>query len=152
MKGKSLQTTLYQAVHGSKLSVDELADAIGVGPSSLYRAVLEGDSGCKFDVQWLLPLMQATGDFRALDLLCHRANSLRVKMPRVKRWKRMDPEASHALLKVFTALIGLLLEYFDSPDSEKLEDLEAKIHEMVSDLLALRKALEGFDQMELMDE
>lgn len=152
MRGKSLQTTLYQAVHGNKLSVDELADRIGIGPSSLYRAVLEGDSGCKFDVQWLLPLMEATGDFAPLDLLCHRSNSVRVRLPRAKRWKSLDPKAAVELQQSFADLMTLLLAFLSSRDDEKREELETDVHGLVAELLGLRKALATFEQLELIDE
>lgn len=152
MQGRSLTTTLYQTVHGSRRSVDELADAIGIGPSSLYRAVLEGDSGCKFDVQWLLPLMQATDNYAALDLLCQRTDSVRVKLPRVRRWKRMDPRITNELQKTFADLISLLLAYFDAPDKDKRAALETDIHDLVGDLLAVRRALGNFEQMELAHE
>ena len=31
----SLQTKLYKTVHGGKYSVEQIADAVGVGPASL---------------------------------------------------------------------------------------------------------------------
>lgn len=64
---RDLKTSLYLTVHGGKKSVEQIADECGITANYLYRACLEGESGCRFPLDLLLPLMQATGDYRVLD-------------------------------------------------------------------------------------
>ncbi|MCA9642243.1 MAG: hypothetical protein KC492_16165 [Myxococcales bacterium] len=147
----TLNTKIYKTVHGGKLSVEQLADAIGVGPSTLYRAVNEGDE-LKFDVRWLEPLMRATGDTSALDHLCERFDSVRVRMPKVRRFKAQDPRAFNEVQQCFASVMALVMEFFHAPAPGRVQQVSEAITEHLAEMAALRKAVSDYQQGDIFDE
>lgn len=72
----SIKEALHNTIHRHPTkSVAAIAEEIGVSENYLYRAALpdqeEGgsDSGCRFPLKKLIPLIRATGDFQALDYI-----------------------------------------------------------------------------------
>lgn len=147
----SFQTKLYKAVHGGKLSVEQIADAIGIGPSTLYRAVNEGDE-LKFDVRWLEPLMRATGDTTVLDHLCERFGSVRCKLPRVRRFKAHQPETFNQIQKRFAAVMAEVLDFFEEPNPNKVDTVCEEICAHLAEIAALKRAVEDYQQGDMFDE
>ncbi len=146
---KDLKTTLYLTVHGSKLSVPEIADRLGISASYLYRCCLEGESGVRFPIELLLPLMQATNDYRLLEHLNARAGRISVRLPRVRRLKLRDPRAVNQIQQHFNAVMAAVLKFFDDPDPELLPEVEGGLHEHMCETAALKKAVRDFRQRDL---
>lgn len=60
------KTFLYEITHRKK-TIIELAEGTGISSSYLYRAALPTDeSGVKFPIEYLIPLMKSAKDFRIL--------------------------------------------------------------------------------------
>ena len=73
---RTLKQELYRTIHRDDLSVEEIAERIGMAPGYLYRAVLpdleesgEKSSGVNFPLKRLISLILVTKDFRVLDHL-----------------------------------------------------------------------------------
>jgi len=71
---RTLKQELYKTIHRDDLSVEEIAERIGMAPGYLYRAVLpdleesgEKSSGVAFPLKRLISLILVTKDFRVLD-------------------------------------------------------------------------------------
>jgi hypothetical protein len=148
---RDLKTDLYLTVHSCSKSVDQIADECGISASYLYRACNEGESGCRFPLELLLPLMQATGDYRLLDHLNARAERITVRLPRVSRLKKKDPKAVNEITKHFTDAMSDVLKFFDNPDRAALPVLKEKLHKHLCEVAALNHAVNNFHQKELFD-
>ncbi len=146
---KTLKTELYQTVHKARLSVEQLAELLNVSASYLYRSVLEGDSGCRFPVDLLLPLMHATKDFRVLDLLNRRCDRVTAKLPRIRKAKTNATLVAGEVQRNFSTLMVEILQYFAEPDEAKVAEIEERIHAHVGEMLTLRKAVQTYKQREL---
>jgi len=90
---KSIPATLQDAIHhlvlcGQK-KIPELADAIGWGHSSLYRAANPCDEA-NFPVGKLIPAMLAQQDFGPLHHIASRCGFVVYRIP--KRMGRMKPD------------------------------------------------------------
>jgi hypothetical protein len=146
---RDLKSTLYTTVHGSKKSVEQIADEIGVSPSYLYRACLEGESGCRFPLDLLIPLMNATGDYSLLEHLNARCERITVSMPRVARLKAKDPQAINEIGRSFNEVMGQVLEFFEKPVMGRIAAIEEGLHKHLCEVAALKRAVKTFAQKEL---
>lgn len=146
---KTLKTELYQTVHNARLSVDQIAEFLNVSASYLYRSVLEGESGCRFPLDLLLPLMHATKDFRVLELLNQRCDRVTAKLPRVRKAKADGSVVISEVQRDFATLMVEILTYFNEPDEAKVSEIEERIHAHVGEMLTLRKAVQTYKQREL---
>ena len=145
-----LETTLYLTIHGHpKKSVQEIADAIGISASYLYRSALTGESGCNFPLQRLIALMQATNDYRVLDHINARCNRVSVKLPQVSRLKRADTKAMHEIEGHYHKVIALVHGFFTQPDAETATALLAEIPKHVENMLAIKAAVRDYNQQEM---
>ena len=86
---RDLKKVIHDTVHNKKSpkSVEQLADECGCSASYLYRGGLPYDdngSGCRFPLEYVIPLMLAQKDFSILQHIAHRTNHLEVRIPRGK--------------------------------------------------------------------
>ncbi len=146
---RDLKTDLYLTVHQSSKSVEQIADAIGVSASYLYRACLEGESGCRFPLELLLPLMQATGDYRLLDHLNARSERITVKIPRVSRLKKKDPRVVNEISQHFNDAMADVLKFFEKPDRAAVPEIADKLHRHLCEVASLSRTVKNFHQKEL---
>lgn len=80
---KSIKTILYETIHRNKKSVEQIADEIGISANYLYRAGLPLDeSGVKFPIEYLVPLMKTTKNYRIFEHIAYLCGFLLVKEPR----------------------------------------------------------------------
>jgi hypothetical protein len=146
---KDLKTHLYLTVHGSKKSVEQLADECGISASYLYRACLDGESGCRFPLDLAIPLMQASGDFQVLDHLNMRCGRITVNLARVARLKRKDPAAMNEIQRSFNAVMAQVLEFFETPDPTRIPEIEDALHKHLCEVAALKRTVADFHQQEM---
>jgi len=146
---KTLKSSLYVTVHGAEKSVEQLADEIGVSASYLYRACLDGESGCRFPLDLLLPLMQATKDYRVLEHLNARAGKLTVDSPRVGRLKKRDPQTLNQISGNFAAVMAKLIEFFDEPYPGLAETITCDLHKHLCEVVAMKRAVAEYQQGDL---
>jgi hypothetical protein len=147
---RDLKAVLYFVVHGAKKSVAQIADDCGISQSYLYRACLEGEAGCRFPLELLLPLMQSTGDFALLDHLNARAGRITVSLPRVAKLKKKDPQAINDIARNFNAAMAKLLAFYDSPDPAQQADIEADLHRHLCEIAAMKRSVKDFKQGDLL--
>jgi hypothetical protein len=148
--GSPLKAALHRTVHESEKSVEQLAFECRISPSYLYRACLEGESGCRFPLELTVPLMKATGDFRLLEFLNGACDRTAVKLPRVRRLKRNDPQVCNEISGNFNGVMGGVLAYFAAPDREKIPELIDALRRHLSDITSLARAVATYHQGELL--
>jgi hypothetical protein len=146
---RDLKTKLHLTVHSSSKSVEEIADDCGISSSYLYRACLDGESGCRFPLELLIPLMLSTGDYRILDHLNARCNRVTTNLPRVAKLKKKDPTVVNEIGRNFNAVMALVLEFYETPDREKVPALELKLHQHLCEVAALKRSVKDFHQQEM---
>jgi hypothetical protein len=145
-----LKAAIHRTVHESKKSVDEIAWACKVSPSYVYRACLQGESGCRFPLDLLIPLMQVTEDRRILDHLNARCGRVTTSMPRVGRLKKKDPQVINEIHRNFNAVMAAVLGFFEDPDRTKIPEIEAALHRHLCEVAALKRTVADFHQGELL--
>ncbi len=148
---RDLKSQLYLTVHGAKKSVQQLADEMGISASYLYRACLDNEeSGCRFPLDLLLALMNASGDYRILDHLNARCNRVTVSLPRVGRLKKKDPQVINEINRNFHDVMAKVLEFYSNPDRGKIPEIERALHEHLCEVTALKRSVADFHQGELL--
>ncbi len=145
-----LKTTLHFTVHGSKQSVEQIADELGISTSYLYRACLEGDSGCRFPLDLLIPLMKATNDYSLLDHLNSRCDRVTVSLPRSSQFKRKEPEAINEVQRNFNDAMAQLLKFFANPQSKNVDAVLKSLHIHLCEVVSIRRAVKTFQQGDLL--
>ena len=146
---RDLKTSLHLTVHGSKKSVEHLADVMGISASSLYRACLDGESGCRFPLDLLIPLMQATGNYSVLDHINARCERITVSLPRVRGLKRKDADAVNKIQANFNAAFGEFLKFWIEPGQVEKAELLKALHAHQCDVEAMKRSVRDFDQGDL---
>ncbi len=146
---KTLKTELYQTVHNSRLSVEELAELLNVSTSYLYRSVLEGESGCRFPVELLLPLMRATKDYRVLEYLNSRCDRVTAKLPRVARLKKLEPREASKIQERFCRMWADVIAFVENPSAGSLPALMTAMHKHLCDMASVRLSVQDIKQREL---
>ena len=130
---QSLKKVLYNTVHRrTGKTVEALADELGISPSYLYRACLPTDgngSGCRFPLELLIPLMNATGDHSVLKHLAHRTGHAVYRVPRGRLRSAADlNDHQRALADYFASLLKFFGGELDR--DECLEHLQRVLEEV----------------------
>lgn len=123
-QSKSVKTILYETIHRNKKTVEQIADEIGISANYLYRAGLPLDeSGVKFPVDYLIPLMKATGNYAILEQIANICGFLLVKEPRVKVPKIESIELVSNYQEVTTLAVRQLKKFLDKPTQENYTEV-----------------------------
>jgi len=123
-QNKSIKTILYETIHRNKKSVEQIADEIGISSNYLYRAGLPLDeSGVKFPLDYLIPLMKTTGNYAILEQIAWICGFLLVREPRVKNPKIEGTELIADYQDVTTLAIRMLKKFLDKPTEEHYNDI-----------------------------
>lgn len=146
---RDLKSVLYFSVHGSSKSVEELADALGVSASYIYKSCLDGQSGSRFPLDLLIPLMEATGDYSVLDHLNARCGRVTASVPRVAKLKLRDPHVITEVQRHFNATMAEVLEFFSNPRPKKIAQVLKALHTHLCEVAALMRAVKDFNQREM---
>ena len=82
-QSKNIKSILYETIHRNKKTVEQIADEIGISANYLYRSGLPlEESGVKFPVDYLTPLMKTTKNYRILEHIAYLCGFLLVKEQR----------------------------------------------------------------------
>jgi transposase-like protein len=144
-----LKTQIYMTIRGSKKSVEQIADEVGCSASLLYRYGLDGESGAEFPLKRLIPLMQATGDYRILRHLNARCGLMTVSQPRARRLKLKDPRIINEIQRNFSEVLARFCEFCESAPREQVQALLDAIHRHACDVAAMDRAVRTFQQQEM---
>lgn len=121
---KSIKTILYETIHRNRKSVEQIADEIGISSNYLYRAGLPLDeNGVKFPVDYLIPLMKATGNYAILEKIAMICGFLLVKEPRVKTPKIDSTELISDYQDATTLAVRNLKKFLDKPTETNYNDV-----------------------------
>jgi len=139
-----IKKLLYKTIHRAKLSVDELADLLGVSSSTLYRCGNPNDESARFPLERVIPLMEATKDYSILHHLARRTGHVVFKIPRAAA---RSQEKLHEFQVAFTTCFSALLSFYKDEISK--EDTIAKIDALISAAAAHRRDVEKSGQGKL---
>jgi len=121
---KSIKTILYETIHRNKKSVEQIADEIGISTNYLYRAGLPlEESGVKFPLEYLIPLMKATGNYAILEQIASICGFLLIKEPRVKIPRIESIELINEYQDITTHAVRILKKFLDKPTQENYEEV-----------------------------
>lgn len=131
-KHRSVKTILYNTIHRNKKTVEQLADEIGISASYLYRSGLPLDeSGVKFPVDYLIPLMRATKNYELLEHLANLCGYLLVREPRFRGGKRDEIDVVDEFQDATTKAVRSLKEFFNEPTTEHFELVTRMLYEVM---------------------
>lgn len=123
-QNKPIKTILYETIHRNKKSVEQIADEIGISANYLYRAGLPLDeSGVKFPLDYLVPLMKATGNYAILEKIAWICGFLLVKEPKVKIPKIEEAELIADYQDATTLAVRCLKKFLDKPNEEHFNEV-----------------------------
>lgn len=123
-QSKSIKTILYETIHRNKKSVEQIADEIGISSNYLYRAGLPLDeSGVKFPLDYLIPLMKTTGNYAILEKIAWICGFLLVKEPKVRIPKTEGTELVADYQDATTLAVRCLKKFLDKPTEEHFTEV-----------------------------
>ena len=147
---ESLKTLLYETIHRNAKPAAQLADETGISYSYLCRAGLPTDeSGVKFPLEHLIPLMKASNDYSVLKHINTICGFLSVRVPRGFTDKLDEADAVNHYNKLCHDASELLLEFFKSPSSKKLKATSEALRDVMEYSATLNKRITNFRQLEL---
>lgn len=147
---QSIKTLLYSTIHRNSKSAAQLADETGISYSYLCRAGLPTDeSGVRFPVEHLIPLMKAAGDFSVLHHLNTLCGFLTVKQPRGFKDKMDESEAVVHYGALCSDANRHLISFFKKPSPELLEETIAALQEVMQYSSTLQRRLKNHNQTEM---
>lgn len=115
-QNKPIKTILYETIHRNKKSVEQIADEVGISASYLYRAGLPLDeSGVKFPLDYLIPLMKATNNYAILEKIAWICGFLLVKEPKVRTPRTEGTELIADYQDATTLAVRCLKKFLDKP-------------------------------------
>ncbi len=147
---QSIKTLLYKTIHRNSKSAAQLADEIGISYSYLCRAGLPNDeSGVKFPLENLIPLMKAAGDYSVLHHLNTLCGFLTVKSPRGFRDKLDEAEAVTHYNTLCGTASRLLLAFFRQPSPAKMDEAVRALQVVMEYSATLQRRIKDHNQTEM---
>jgi len=153
---KNIKTILYETIHRNAKPVAQIADETGISASYLYRAGLPVDeSGVKFPLDYLLPLMKSTKNYAILKHLAQISGFLLVKVPRVKMHKGDDLELLNGYQEVTIASFRALKSFLNEPTAANYDAVAIALRQVMEESASAQKysakVFAGQLEMELVD-
>lgn len=149
---KTIKMILYETIHRNKKSVEQIADEIGISVSYLYRAGLPLDeSGVRFPLDYVIPLMKATNDYRILEHLAQVCGFIVIKQPRVRTPKVDGITLVSDYQDITTNAVRKLKNFLDKPDRTRYEEVVEALQRVMQSSAEAKKYCEKTysGQMEL---
>lgn len=151
---RTIKTTLYQTIHRNKKSVEQIADEMGISASYLYRAGLPTDeSGVKFPVEHITPLVKATKDNSILEHLASLNGCILVKVPHYINSKSDEIDMVDEYQDATTKALRALKEFLNKPDAVHYEAVQTALQTVMSKSATAQryvdKRMSGQIEMEL---
>jgi hypothetical protein len=147
---ESLKTLLYETIHRNTKPAAQLADETGISYSYLCRAGLPTDeSGVKFPLEHLIPLMKAANDYSVLKHLNAICGFMSFRVPRGFADKRDEKEAVSHYQQLCATSVNCLLEFFRSPSPKGMKAVNQSLADVMEYAATLNKRIANFRQLEL---
>lgn len=146
----SIKELLYKTIHRNAKSAAQLADEIGISYSYLCRAGLPADeSGVKFPLENLVPLMKAARDYSVLKHLNMLCGFLIVKAPRGFRDKLEEADAVNHYTSLYTAAMKSIMDFFRNSSPAKMESATSALRDVMEYSATLSRRIENYKQTEI---
>jgi hypothetical protein len=146
----TIKTLLYQAIHRNKKPAAQIADEIGISYSYLCRTGLPMDeSGVRFPVELLVPLMKAAHDYSVLKHIATLTGHLIVKLPRAFVDRSDENDAVSTYNQLCATASKHLTLFFKKPTPENLRLTQDAIEKVLEYSVALSHRVASYNQMEL---
>ena len=151
---QTIKTVLYQTIHRNKKSVEQIADEMGISSSYLYRAGLPTDeSGVKFPVEHITPLIRATRNNSILEHLASLNGFILVKVPKYKNSKSEEIDMVDEYQEATTKALRALKEFLNKPDLITYNAVDTALQDVMSKSASAQryvdKRMAGQIEMEL---
>lgn len=143
MENNSIKSCLYETIHRNKKSVAQLADETGISSNYLYRSALPTDeSGVRFPLDYLLPLMKATGNFSVLKHIANLCGFILIPFPRFKQNKKEKNEMIAEYQDSTVTATKKLIAFFNDPTEENFKDSSKALHEVLEKSCSAKQIIE----------
>ena len=136
----TIKTVLYNTVHRNKKPVAQIADETGISANYLYRAGLPVDeSGVRFPVDYLVPLMKSTKDFSVLRHLARLCGFFLVREPRYKASKGQEIDILSDYQGSTADAVNRLKRFLDNPSLETYQETLHALDEVMEKTVGAQK-------------
>jgi len=140
---QDIKDVLYQTIHENKKPVKQIADEIGISSNYLYRSALPDDeSGVKFPLQNLIPLMKATNDYALLRHIAKVSGYIVIKMPKMKADKNEEIDIVDNYQGVALKALNALRVFFAEPTSINYNAVDKALLEVMEKSVSAQKYAE----------
>lgn len=126
-----VKDALHSALHQSAQPAKEIASRMNIKYSYLARAVIQGESGCNFPVEWLVAFVRITGRVQVLKIIANACGYMLVRNP--KGFKNLDQlkMTLFAYQRRFDGVLDALVLCINEPTGENCAKAaeELKVHQ-----------------------
>lgn len=119
-----IKSLIYQTIHRNKLSINEIAEIMGVSSQSLYRYGLDGDSGSDMPLFRLIPLMRATNNYSILHRIANLCGFIMIKVPKFRNRRMDDIDLIDGFQGVSLRAISAMKKFIETPVLANYEEVE----------------------------
>jgi len=148
--GETIEEWLHRIiVRNPQITVDELAEELGVRPNDLYEWG-NINQPRRFPLPLLLPLMRATGDTSIIEHLAAQMGMVAFKIRKRGKSGLEHIKDLQEYMQTFSELLKLLLNVFANKEKANKQEVIKEMDRFMSTLAGLRDDVENLsDQMEL---
>lgn len=119
---QTIKSVLYEVIHRNRKTVAQIADETGISSNYLYRAGLPLEqSGVRFPIEYLIPLMRATDNYKLLKHLANTCGFVIVKVPKVTPLKGDKHSIISEYQTITSKASGYLIKFLEDPNQENFE-------------------------------
>lgn len=137
---ETLKDRLYKTAHRSKRPLKFIADKMGISENYLYRMCLpDAESGVKFPVDKLIPLMDAAENYTVLEHLANMCGFLLVKAPKFKAHKGDSFDLIDDYQSCSIEALKQLKTFFNDPSKDHYEAVNNALMEVMTKSAAAKK-------------
>ena len=130
---KTVKLLLHDTLLNSKKSVATLSDETGMSASYLYRACNpEDDSGVRFPLDYLIPLMLATKNYTVLKHIASICGFVLTSLPKAKLNRKEKNSFVSEYQETTIVAAKYLVNFFEEPSEQNYKNVT----------IALQKVLE----------
>ncbi len=134
----TLEEIVFNTIHHSDLSINEIAANTGTGYNHLTRMASITDE-CNMPLSKAVPVMNVTGDYNILHYMAKQTNHLAIPMPRGIR-KGTDPKMDISQYgEEFHQLMSKLMKFVNEPTEELLTEIDELMRKHIGDSENIRR-------------
>ncbi|NMB83025.1 MAG: hypothetical protein GYA14_14530 [Ignavibacteria bacterium] len=143
MENNSIKSCLYETIHRNKKSVAQLADETGISSSYLYRSALPTDeSGVRFPLDYLLPLMKATNNYSVLKHIANLCGFVLTPLPHLKKNKKEKNEMIAEYQDSTVTATKKMIVFFNSPTEDNFNEATKSLHDVLEKSCSAKHIIE----------